>query len=130
MAGGGLGGGERLEERQAPLGGELGQHESGQHRGGGAEAADQVADLLRHADPDEQQRQVRPGPSGEFGELADQVLLAGDDLGVADGVLEAQHHGDHAAGALLEDVVGEPGPCGGAVERGAERRGQHPAGER
>ncbi len=36
-------------------------------------------------------------PSGEVGELPDQVLLGAHDLGVDDRVLQAQDHGDHAA---------------------------------
>lgn len=120
--GGRLRGGERLQERPAPLLGEFRQYESGQQPHGGAEAAHEVGDLPGGADADEQQRRPRVRPGREVGELPDQIPLGVRHLGVVDRVLQAQHHRDDAPGRLLEDVIGEARPRGRAVERGPEGR--------
>lgn len=74
---------------------------------------------MRFADADEQQGHFATARR-KVGELPDQVLLGARHLGVVDRILQAQHHGDDSAAGLLDDVVGESGPGGGAVERGTE----------
>ena len=121
----GLGVGERLQERDAALLGELRQHESGQQPDGGAEPPHEVGDLLGRADPDEEQRQRRrPAAPARSANCRTRFSSAAATSRVVDRVLQAQHHGDDAAAGLLDDVVGERGPGGRAVEGGAEGGGE------
>ncbi|GAA4997581.1 hypothetical protein GCM10025734_30160 [Kitasatospora paranensis] len=46
-------------------------------------------------------------------------------LVVGDRVLKAEHHGDHAAGGLLADVRRQGAAGRRAVQRGAQRGGEH-----
>jgi hypothetical protein len=92
-----------------------------------AEPLDEVRDLLRRTDADEQQRQLRIRTAiSQDPELPDQVLLCARNLRVVYGVLQAQHHRDDAAVDLLHDVLGQPRSGRGAVQRGAEGHGEHP----
>lgn len=93
-----------------------------------AQAPHQVGDLLRRTDPDEEKRQVTAGVRGKVGELADDVPLGVGDLGVLDGVLQAQHHGHHATSGLFADGVGQCGPGGGGVEGRSQGDREHPGG--
>ncbi len=85
---------------------ELGEYESGQQPDGAAEAAHEVRYLLGGADADEEQRQLG-GLVLQLGELPDEVLLGPRDIAVADGILQAEDHGDHSAAGLLADVGGQ-----------------------
>ncbi len=128
LPGGAFGPGERFEEGDAGLLGELRQYESGQQRRGAAEPVHEVGDLGGGADPDEEQRQPVAGTGGEFGELPDEVGLTGGDVPVVDRVLQAQHHGHHPEAGLLADVVGEVRAGGRAVEGGSEGDGEDAGG--
>ncbi len=65
----------------------------------------------------------RAGP-GEPGELVDEVDLGGGEVGVRDGVLEADDGAQHPGRRPAPEVLGEPWPGRGHVERRAEGRGE------